>query len=465
MALVRKVDIPRPKLPPRKNGMSQARISPSLDSDSILIDVSSLLDITEKTNSYKIMGKWISPLTPMTPKSEEKLENRFSLPSDLFEAVDFSDMGVVNEPTDCLPRFIIGEKYALSGATCEGFEMEEKVYKLVAIHDEYEGVDINSLIVKQVDGPQDKIFTLSKNDCDHIGIEYENGLQLFPKYLNWRHVKDRVPFNPSNLGTTPLSDIDNTIRFILFKINGFKDYHDGFILTPNGRLIKEKRFEDSIKVISNEPIVYDNVTSIPENTLLHTCIVRPSCFLFNHGNFISSDDSIYLLIDLTIKNEVSIDGFIGVAKEFFDGFNPNEHFTISWDELGACTVEEYEAEKERKEKAIKERIAREEAERKSRIEEEEKRIQEEQRRKEELVSMMKNAIEMPTIPKMVDFDIKDLSGISLYADGLDIYFKSLDTSLTKLSNDLTKMSRNMGINLDRRIKDNINNSLLNMFNF
>ena len=93
------------------------------------------------------------------------VENRFSLPKELFKAVDFTDMGIVKEPKSFVPTFIKGEKYALKGVSCEGFEMPEKVYELVAVHDKFDGIDLNSVIVKQISGDQDKIFTLSKNDC------------------------------------------------------------------------------------------------------------------------------------------------------------------------------------------------------------------------------------------------------------------------------------------------------------
>ena len=402
------------------------------------------------------------------------VENRFSLPKELFEAVDFTNMGLIEEPKDYIPTIIKGEKYALKGVSCEGFEMPEKVYELVGVHDEFDGIKLNSLIVKQISGDQDKIFTLSKNDCEHIGIEYENGLQLFPKQLNWKRVKDIIPFDPSNLATTPLSDIDNTVRYVLLKINGFKDYSDGYVLTPSGKLIKEAQFEKTLRVTSNEPIVYSNPSGgnkgirLQENMPLNAKVAYPKKLQFNHGNFISSEDEVYILIDLTMTVDLadSIDYKFGVPKEFLEGFNPNDHFTISWDELGAYTVEEYEAEKARKERERQERIAREEAERKRKVAEEEKRIKEQRRRTEEAISRMKAYhIELPKFPKMVDFNMENgLSSLNLYMDGLDLYFNSLDTSLTKLSKDLSQMSKEIGVNLDRAMsRSNMNSTLYDMF--
>ena len=170
---------------------------------------------------------------------------------------------------------------------------------------------------------------------------------------------------------------------------------------------------------------------------------------------------------MTVDLADSIDYKFGVPKEFLEGFNPNDHFTISWDELGAYTVEEYEAEKARKEKERQERIAKEEAERKKRIAEEERRIKEQRRRTEEAVNRMRNYnIQLPKFPKMVDFNMENgLSSLNLYMDGLDIYFNTLDTSLTKLSKDLSQMSKEIGINLDKRMNMNdMNSTLYDMLN-
>lgn len=402
-------------------------------------------------------------------RSGKPIENLFYMPKEMFEAVDFTDMGIVNEPQDYVPLFVKGEKYSLAGVSCEGFEMPEKIYELVGVHDEYDGIALNSVIVKQVDGYQGKIFTLSKHDCECMGIEYESGLQLFPKHLQWKRVKDIVPFNKSDLGTTPVSDIDNTVRYVLLKLNGFKDYSDGYVVTPSGKLIKEEQFQKTLRITSDEPIVYEKPTEgkngvkLPENKNLSIEIAYPHGLTYPHGNFISSEDTVYVLIKLVQKlaDPTLIDGQSGVERANLEGFNPNDHFKIAWDELGAYTIEEYEAEKARKEKARLERIAREEEERKRRVAEEEKRIKAQRAKVEEAVSKMKNyKIEVPAFPK---FTFDSVASLDLYAKGLDLYFDSLDKSLTKLSNDLSSMSRMIGVNVDRRVsKNRMNDSIFDM---
>lgn len=486
--------IPRPKKPLAINldgrgitsvvvdGNNNNLVVNTSDSDKIFIKLSSLIsNPMAMWNTSRSIIKSISDMVDAdfgstttkkymnSNRTSQKVENRFSLPKELFEMVDFTKMGVVNEPKKFVPKFVKGEKYALSGVSCEGFEMPEKVYELVGVHDEYDGISINSVIVKQISGDQDKIFTLSKNDCACMGIEYENGLQLFPKYLNWRRVKEVLPFNSSNLGTTPLSDIDNTIRYALVKINGFKDYVDGYVLTPSGKIIKEEQFEKSLKITCNEPFVYGNGVVTKENTALDIEIVYPEGLLYKYGNFISDDDTIYVLIKLAknVENVIkTFDGLTGVERVYLDGFNPNDHFDISWDELGAYTIEEYEAEKARREKARQERLAKEEAEKKKRIAEEEQRIKAQRARVEEAITRMKNYDwKMPKFPKMPDFNMENgLSSLNLYMDGLDLYFDSLDKSLGKMSTDLSNMAKTIGMNLDKRkAKNAMNESLFDMF--
>jgi len=430
------------------------KITPPKISNTLINGITKMADA-----DFNYTTKKVNYHSNVVKNNDEYIENLFYQPKEMFEAVDFTDMGIVNEPENFVPKFVKGEKYALSGVSCEGFEMPEKIYELIGVHDEYDGININSVIVKQVGGYQDKIFTLSKHDCECMGIEYENGLQLFPKHLNWKRVKDDIPFDKTNLGTTPTSDIDNTIRYIVLKLDGFKDYSDGYVVTPSGKLIKEERFVKSLRVTSDEPIVYEqpsgqakNGLIIPSNTRLDVQIAYPNGLNYNHGNFISEEDSVYILIKLVkeTNDRTAIDGKSGVERPYLDGFNPNEHFKIAWDELGAYTIEEYEAEKARKEKARRERIEREERERQKRIAEEEKRVREKRKLVEEAVDKMKNyKIKIPSFPKMPDIKIDNgLSSLNLYMDSIDVYFDTLDSSLKSLSKDLSGISNIIGVDLN-----------------
>lgn len=372
-------------------------------------------------------------------KTEEKL---YFQPKDLFEVVDFTNMGVVEEPRTMIPKFVIGEKYALKGIACDGFEMQEKIYELVGVVDNFHGVKIDSVIVKQVGGEKGLVFTLSKNDCIHLGIKYQKGLQLFPKKLDWKRVEDFVAFDKNNLGTMPLSKIDNTVRNIMVKLNGFKDYFDGYILTPSGCLIKEKQFESSIRIQTVEPLVYGNGLVVRDKTNLNIELAYPNGMLFNHANFITSDNEIYILIKLA-KHYLqgnTIDGNSGVERKYLEGLNPNEYFTISWNELGAVSVEEYEAAKEKKRKE-------EEAERQRKIDEYNRLQELKKTQTEKMVKRMKDyGIKKPTIPRIpnLEFDGK-IDSVGEFTNRLDIYIKSVNTSLSNLMEDLDMIGKVGGI--------------------
>ena len=377
----------------------------------------------------------------------KKIEKLFTLPGEMFSAVDFTSTGLITEAVGKLPTFIVGEKYALKGVSCDGFEMKEKVYELIGLIDTYGGVPVESVIVKQISGEVGNIYALSKNDCDKLGVEFQQGLQLFPKFLPWVRVIEDVEFDPHNLATTPKSAIDNTVRYVLLKLNGFKDYLDGYVITPSGKLIKEEQFESSIRVYAKEPVVYGNGYIKRENNPLFINVVKPKTSIFNHGNFISSDDEVFILI--TLRKEIlspsqeSFDGYFGVDPVYLDGINPNDYFMVMWDELGAKTIEEYKEEKARIEREHAEAVRKEEERIKREAEKKRKAEEEERTRTEEAVKRMKSMeVRVPSFPNMPKFNsnIEALAGLDLYIDSLDGFFKSLDREFSKVNFDLSGMS-------------------------
>lgn len=397
-------------------------------------------------------------------KAEEKIEKLFTQPKELFEAVDFSEFDIVEVSEPHTPKFIEGENYALQGVACDGFEMETKVYKLIKVVDDFYGTNINSVIVKQIAGEQGIIFTLSKNDCEYHGIEYEKGLQLFPKTLNWVRVKEKVPFDKNNLATTPVSDVDNTVRFILLRLDGFKDYLDGYIFTPSGHLISEKHFMDTLRVTTKEPIVYGNGYVINDKTNLDIQLVYPKNLVFNHANFISSEDTIFVMIKLKrehvslAQNDfVAIDGCFGVEPKYLDGVCPNEFFDISWDELGAYTVEEYEALKAERARREAARIKKAEEERKRKILEEEKRIKEQRKRAENAVNRMRGYhMKQPTFPHIPNIKFNgSIGSIDMITNSFDTYFDNLTNSLAILNEDLDTMAKLGGADIVSRTNKSI----------
>lgn len=432
------------------------------DGTTAIVNLEMLIAYEDITQSRKCPN--INRNQAAAVKAEEKIEKLFTQPKELFEAVDFSEFDIVEVSEPHTPKFIEGENYALQGVACDGFEMETKVYKLIKVVDDFYGTNINSVIVKQIAGEQGIIFTLSKNDCEYHGIEYEKGLQLFPKTLNWVRVKEKVPFDKNNLATTPVSDVDNTVRFILLRLDGFKDYLDGYIFTPSGHLISEKHFMDTLRVTTKEPIVYGNGYVINDKTNLDIQLVYPKNLVFNHANFISSEDTIFVMIKLKREHVslaqsdfVAIDGCFGVEPKYLDGVCPNEIFNISWDELGAYTVEEYEtlkAERARREAA---RIKKVEEERKRKILEEEKRIKEQRKRAENAVNRMRGYhMKQPTFPHIPNIKFNgSIGSIDMITNSFDTYFDNLTNSLAILNEDLDTMAKLGGADIVSRTNKRI----------
>ena len=289
--------------------------------------------------------------------AEEKL---FFLPSDKYEVIDFSEMNnVVVEDDNPKYRFLKGEKYALRNV----FNKITKLYELVGVVDTFNDVNVNYVIMKQIGGDDSNAYSLTRHDCEQLGIEYQDGLLPFPKNMNWERIIDNVEFDKNDLSTTPRSYIDNTIRYMLLVLNGFEDYSDGYILSPSGKLVKENDFLTSLRVINEEPITYHNFFTLEDKTKLNAKIIKPNELIFNHGNFISSDNKIYILIDFRQFCSIK-DGFFGIKPDFIKGLSPSDLFSIAWNEFGCLTVDEYEKLKEEKKRAEEDRINKLEAQRK-----------------------------------------------------------------------------------------------------
>lgn len=74
---------------------------------------------------------------------------------------------------------------SLKNDVAEGFEPTIKKFKVISYIESIGKIPIDSYVLKQIDGPVSTIFSLTKYDCKELGIQYERGLLLFPKNLNW----------------------------------------------------------------------------------------------------------------------------------------------------------------------------------------------------------------------------------------------------------------------------------------
>ena len=122
-----------------------------------------------------------------------------------------------------LEKYKEGDIFSLQGAECDDFKMPTKTFQVIKKVDEVYGIKLNGLVVKQIAGEESTIFSLTKNDCTMLGIDFQPKLQLFPMEMNWKEVqlKEREvykSFNKEDFSTYPVDQHDNLIHRLVIKI-------------------------------------------------------------------------------------------------------------------------------------------------------------------------------------------------------------------------------------------------------
>lgn len=250
-----------------------------------------------------------------------------------------------NEPKK--NRFTIGNIYTLSGVECDDFKMPKKEYQLIDVVKNVSGVTLDSVVMKQISGEQSTIFSLTKNDCRNLRINFQQGLQLFPTNLNWVEKKTETQvveekivepsyddnFDPNNLSTYPLCHVDKTIRHIMIKISGcsFKEERSMVVL-PNKHFIKSCEFTNKLSIRAIRTLLGDNNTSsnirygeyIPFRVMtkeVGNCITN---------NIVDSEGNIYLELFLGKQTTTTPDKHIGVKPHIFNNQSFNDVFELSY---------------------------------------------------------------------------------------------------------------------------------------
>lgn len=236
-------------------------------------------------------------------------------------------------------KFIIGDIYSLTKEDCGEFELPTKKYKLIGIINTVNEIDINSLVMKQVEGEQSLIFSLSKMDCKLFNIPFEQGLQLFPQNLGWVNhsllsrqlnqanienesvVKEneKEMFDPMNLATYPICITDNTIRHMMVKISSCIPIGLNKVLLPNNTL-----FDGNIKnliVTLNKEIIGDGYTSstFRRNENIRYNIMTSKISTCNTNNIVDVNGCMF--IELCFYKPTLFrgykDGYVGVSVNNF----------------------------------------------------------------------------------------------------------------------------------------------------
>ena len=244
-----------------------------------------------------------------------------------------------------LKNFIIGNKYSLGGEDCDDFKMPLKEYILIGEVSNVNGIDVDSLIMKQVSGNVNTIFSLTKSDCKLLNIDFESGLQLFPKNLNWNKVSleetnDIDNFDENNLSKYPTDYIDKTIRNIIIKISNCEYIPNlNLIKMQNKKYIKYDNFLNSLKLKTIRPLYGDGITSsnyrLNEN--INYRVITQLLGNCTTNNIVDKNGDIYLELILCkkkhnsyISNRYTEDGLIGIKPEVFDNEPFYNIFEISY---------------------------------------------------------------------------------------------------------------------------------------
>ena len=314
-----------------------------------------------------------------------KLDNNFISAVNLRTIEDLNALGLFYNKNNLM--FHNGERYSLKPKECDGFKMDEHVYEVYGTIDKFDDdeMNINSVIVKEITESNGTLYTLSRNDCEWLGIEFSSGLQLLPKSLDWKYVD--VDFDENDLSTTQSLEGDGKIHYVLLKINGFKSYPNSNILTPSGKIIDENRLENSLVIRNNIPLISSNHKIGDSNSTLLRKIVKVGKNKYTNSNILTDNNELYVLVRISLRYRFNND--YGIDRDYLKNISPKDFFSVEWDEFGAMTLNEYNKKIEFERYERERRIAIEEEKIKKRRETEELLRKEAIKAKEEIMKKKK----------------------------------------------------------------------------
>lgn len=133
---------------------------------------------------------------------------------------DPQKMGVKKEKKEKI-EYDKGDILTLKGEECDSFSMPYKKYEVIKSIDTFSNIVIDSYVVKQIEGEQSTIFSLTKQDCKSLGIEFQPFLQILPKSMDWtcedKDIKEKE-FNPNDFSTYPVNKDNKLITHFVLKI-------------------------------------------------------------------------------------------------------------------------------------------------------------------------------------------------------------------------------------------------------
>lgn len=220
----------------------------------------------------------------------------------------------------------VGKLYSLQGEMCDGFDMPKKVYEAIAIINQVNGIEVNSIVMKQVDGEDTTIFSLTKSDCKTLGIDFQDGLQLFPQGMEWKNVETttneekEAEYNSNDLSTYPCDYHTHKIKRMCCKLHGFSITNNGVLITPNGAMSMAS-FIHSLRIRTRRYI-----SGIAHGAPLSNRIVTQKMTYGMYPYVDPSTSSIYVEFDLETPHTMG-----GINPQVLRGKNFSDLFQVEWE--------------------------------------------------------------------------------------------------------------------------------------
>lgn len=214
-------------------------------------------------------------------------------------------------------KFKKGDVFALQGVECDDFSMPVKEYEVIKKVDEIFGIQLDGLVVKQISGDASTVFSLTKTDCQTLGIEFQPRLLFFPMNMNWKEViisqHEKIKeFNPLDMSTYPVFKETKLIERIVVRINNIRQicgdiFCNDFKISNNElmggfMLVVKKNIPVRNGMLKQGQVIYGmNVTS----------------GVFRHSGLLINDNSIYF--------EFCVNG---IEPSIVEGYNLHDLFEV-----------------------------------------------------------------------------------------------------------------------------------------
>lgn len=205
-----------------------------------------------------------------------------------------------------------------------------RVYKLEGIVS-LNGLDLN--IVSVYLGEKDTKKSLTQEECNRLGIKHKENLIPLPQVLSLHpydpNKKEFVSFDLSTYPTSMIVGYENSIRYMILQLHGFKRTSDENIIeTPEGTFLDQELFLVSLKISIKTSIPsMGNTSSWAEGDEISWSMITENFKGSNRvddSEICDTDNNIYVILK-TVKSGKGISPFSLKNKKAGDIFE------ISWD--------------------------------------------------------------------------------------------------------------------------------------